>query len=116
MAEKYIMYIISHQSEEGWLGEDDSKDGNRYWSKYYVMFVLRMYYEATGNETVFPVMYKFLHCAYKRMFSTPFGTSWYMPLLTFQYCTNTPLLFCVFGIQVCCKVAGFSFDTTLAFR
>ena len=41
LAYKYVDYIIEHQSSEGWLGLDDDKGGNEYWSKYFVMMVLR---------------------------------------------------------------------------
>ena len=41
MAFKYIDYIISHQADDGWLGLDDDKDGNEYWSKYFMMMILR---------------------------------------------------------------------------
>ncbi len=34
-------YILSHQSSEGWLGPDDSRDGNSYWSKYPMLLALR---------------------------------------------------------------------------
>ena len=91
LAERYIMYIISHRSEDGWLGEDDIKDGNCYWSKYHVLFVLRMYYEATGNETVFPVMFKFLHCAYQRMFTTPLGSTWFVCLSFSLNLSHSPI-------------------------
>lgn len=40
-ARKYVDYILSHQTEDGWLGPDDARDGNQYWSKYLVMFILR---------------------------------------------------------------------------
>ena len=76
MAEKYIWYILGHQTEDGWLGNDDIGDGNCYWSKYPILFTLRMYYEATGNNTVIPAIYKFLHMAYTRMFTRPFGVTW----------------------------------------
>ena len=73
MVEKYTSYILSHQSQSGWLGPDDSKDGNSYWSKYYMLYILAQYYEATGNSTVLPAMFKYLHEAHQRMFQTPPG-------------------------------------------
>ena len=74
--EKYISYILDHQTSDGWLGNDDIGDGNCYWSKYPILLVLRMYYEATGNERVIPAMFKFLHTAYNRMFTKPLGVTW----------------------------------------
>ena len=41
MAYKYVDYILSHQADDGWLGPDDDKDGNQYWSKYFMMMILR---------------------------------------------------------------------------
>lgn len=41
MAYQYVDYILSHQAEDGWLGPDDDKDGNEYWSKYFMMMILR---------------------------------------------------------------------------
>ena len=41
MAFKYIDYIINHQADDGWLGLDDDKSGNQYWSKYFMMMVMR---------------------------------------------------------------------------
>ena len=73
---EYVEYIMAHQTSDGWLGSDDIKDGNCYWSKYFIMFTLRQYYEATGDDSVFPVMFKFLHAAHERMFTIPLGTSW----------------------------------------
>lgn len=40
-ARKYVDYILDHQTDEGWLGADDVHDGNQYWSKYLMMFILR---------------------------------------------------------------------------
>ena len=40
-AQKYIDYILSHQTAEGWLGPDDVHDGNQYWSKYLMMLIMR---------------------------------------------------------------------------
>ena len=73
-----MSYILDHQTDQGWLGADDSKDGNQYWSKFPMLLSLRSYYEATGNSRVIPAMLKFLKEAYKRMFTTPFGITWYM--------------------------------------
>ena len=40
--EKYVKYILDHQMESGWLGPGDNpSDGNRYWSRYNVMNILR---------------------------------------------------------------------------
>ena len=41
MAFKYIDYILSHQAEDGWLGPDDIRDGNAYWSQIPMMLSLR---------------------------------------------------------------------------
>ncbi len=71
--DKYINYIIMHQTDNGWLGLDDSKDGNCYWSKYLMMYVMIQYYEATANETVITTMFKYLHQVHQRMFSIPLG-------------------------------------------
>ena len=38
---KYIDYILTNQTEEGWMGPDDIKDGNMYWSKFPLLFALR---------------------------------------------------------------------------
>jgi hypothetical protein len=76
IVEKYIWYILGHQTSDGWLGEDDIGDGNSYWSKYPILFALRMYFEATANSTILPAMYKFLHTAYQRLFTTPLGVTW----------------------------------------
>ena len=38
---KYFDYILSHQTEEGWVGPDDVKDGNMYWSKFPLLLALR---------------------------------------------------------------------------
>lgn len=76
MVEKYISYILAHQTDSGWLGLDDQQNGNCYWSKYPVMFALRQYYEATGNSSILPAMFKFLHTAHQRMFTIPLGGTW----------------------------------------
>ena len=41
MALKYIDYIISHQTDDGWLGPDDIRDGNAYWAQQPMMFIMR---------------------------------------------------------------------------
>lgn len=41
MAYTYVDYILSHQADDGWLGPDDDKDGNEYWSKYFMMMTFR---------------------------------------------------------------------------
>ena len=41
LVQQYVTYILDHQSDNGWLGPDDSKDGNAYWSKYPMLFALR---------------------------------------------------------------------------
>ena len=41
IAYSYVDYIISHQSEDGWIGLDDDRDGNQYWSKYPMLMALR---------------------------------------------------------------------------
>ena len=41
LVHKYIDYILANQTEEGWLGPDDLKDGNMYWSKFPMLFSLR---------------------------------------------------------------------------
>ena len=76
LVDKYISYILSHQTEGGWLGLDDDRSGNMYWSKYQVMFILRHYYEVTNNDSALTAMFKWLHAARDRMFQTPFGNSW----------------------------------------
>ena len=76
MVEKYISYIMDHQSDDGWLGPDDNKDGNLYWSKYLMMFIFKQYYEATGNTMIISSMFKFLHEVHQRMFSIPLGDTW----------------------------------------
>ena len=75
MVDKYVLYILSHQSNDGWLGPDDSKDGNSYWSKYYMLYIMTQYYEATGNDTVVMAMFKYLHQAHQRLFKVPLGGS-----------------------------------------
>jgi len=74
--DKYISYILVHQTEDGWLGADDIKDGNAYWSKYPMLFTLRQYYEATKNTTVIAAMHRFIKAAHTRMLSLAFGTTW----------------------------------------
>ena len=37
---KYVDYILEHQSSDGWLGPEDDKDGNMYWSKFPMMLAL----------------------------------------------------------------------------
>ena len=37
-AERYVQHIAAYQASSGWLGPDDDKDGNKYWSKSNVMF------------------------------------------------------------------------------
>ena len=66
---------MSHQTDNGWLGLDDSKDGNCYWSKYLMMYILTQYYEATGNNAVITTMFKYLHEVHRRMFTIPMGGS-----------------------------------------
>lgn len=73
---KYISYILAHQTEDGWLGADDIKDGNAYWSKYPLLIALRQYYEATKNTSVIDAMHRFIKTAHTRMFSLPFGYTW----------------------------------------
>ena len=88
MVEKYISYILAHQTDSGWLGLDDQQNGNCYWSKYPVMFALRQYYEATGNSSVLPAMFKFLHTAHQRMFTIPLGGTWYIHTYIYIHAYN----------------------------
>ena len=53
LVNKYVDYILSHQAEDGWLGPDDAKDGNMYWSKFPMLLALRQ---------VLQVQYISLHC------------------------------------------------------
>ena len=49
---KYFDYILSHQTEEGWVGPDDVEDGNMYWSKFPLLLALRQV--STVTELVEP--------------------------------------------------------------
>ena len=71
-----MSYILAHQAADGWLGADDIKDGNAYWSKYPMLFTLRQYYEATQNVTIISAMHRFIKAAHSRMFTLPFGNTW----------------------------------------
>ena len=71
--ERYMNYILTHQSDKGWLGLDDATDGNMYWSKFPMLLSMRMYYEATSDQRVLPAMFRYLKVAYTRMFSVPLG-------------------------------------------
>lgn len=78
MVHKYVDYILAHQSPEGWLGPDDIRDGNAYWSKFPMLLALRQYYEANSSDSrVIPAMLKFLQTAHKRMLQDwPLGNTW----------------------------------------
>ena len=41
LVNKYVDYILTNQKKDGWLGPDDSLDGNMYWSKYPMLLALR---------------------------------------------------------------------------
>ncbi|EGD77577.1 hypothetical protein PTSG_08674 [Salpingoeca rosetta] len=74
-ADKYISYILQHQKPSGWLGPDDDKSGNMYWSRFPVMLSLAMYAEANPSQaaTIGTAMLAFMKEASKRMQSTPFS-------------------------------------------
>lgn len=38
---KYVDYILSNQTEEGWMGPDDIEGGEMYWSKFPLLLALR---------------------------------------------------------------------------
>ncbi|XP_065833436.1 uncharacterized protein [Oscarella lobularis] len=71
---KYLDYILSHQSADGWLGPEDEKDGNMYWSKFPMLFALLQYYEGNSSDSrIIPAIMKFLHVAHQKMFQVPLG-------------------------------------------
>ena len=48
---KYVDFVLSHQTADGWLGLDDIKDGNMYWSKYPMLFALRQVKETVHTHS-----------------------------------------------------------------
>lgn len=72
-ANKYVNYILAHQSDNGWLGPDDDTSGNMYWSKFPALLSLAAYAEAEPKNapTIAAAMLKFMKEAYRRMAKTP---------------------------------------------
>jgi len=51
--ETYMDYILSHQTEDGWLGppdEEASQDGNKWWGRSNVLLAMCMYAEAEPSR------------------------------------------------------------------
>ena len=38
---KYFDYILSHQTDEGWMGPDNVKNGEMYWSKFPLLLAFK---------------------------------------------------------------------------
>ncbi len=63
--QRWMGYILDHQSEDGWLGPvQDTARGRRAhdpWPVFVVLKAMTQYYEATREPRVIPAMLKFLH-------------------------------------------------------
>lgn len=61
-AHRYVTYILDHQTLTGWIGPDDIKNGDEYWSRFPVLLALAAYAEANpANKTqVAAQMYYFV--------------------------------------------------------
>ncbi|ETO02694.1 hypothetical protein RFI_34719 [Reticulomyxa filosa] len=76
-ATKYVTYIMSHQTKEGWLGPDDIMDGNMYWSRFNVLNSFRMYCEGVNNsdpqtcDMLKSSMLKYILNQHERMYVVP---------------------------------------------
>ena len=57
---KYLDYILSHQSADGWLGPEDDKDGNMYWSKFPMLFALLQVQSVSRLKKITTACYFFL--------------------------------------------------------
>lgn len=76
---RYISYIIEHQTSEGWLGPDHpALGGNQYWGRWNVLNAFRMYSEAnsTMEETLKKSILDYMLVQEKRMGSTAYGVTW----------------------------------------
>eukprot|EP01084_Bolivina_argentea_P070770 128688_1 len=75
---KYISYILSHQSSNGWLGTDNISNGNQYWARWNILNAFRMYCEGniTMCATLKTSMLKYILQQEYRMNNISFGNTW----------------------------------------
>lgn len=73
--EKYIDYILDHQTSDGWLGPDSGVQADP-WPRFPLLMALQQYVEAkNGDQKTLQAMYKFLQNLRSRLFQTPLS-SW----------------------------------------
>ena len=58
-AKVWIDALIASQDADGWMGPQPLKESGDAWPNMIMLFVLRSYHEATGDERVLPVMARY---------------------------------------------------------
>jgi len=80
-ADRWVYYILDHQTVDGWLGPDDGfgGPGNTYWTGWNVAASLLQYADAHKNSTIGTrceaAVLKYVECTHTRMLATP-TTTW----------------------------------------
>jgi hypothetical protein len=87
-AKYYIDYILSHQSEDGWLcpTADENRGSYDVWAVFLILKVLVEYYNATGDERIESAVYRALQSLDRHIdYNTLFGwgmTRWFECLIS----------------------------------
>eukprot|EP00730_Choanoeca_flexa_P005004 TRINITY_DN11863_c0_g1_i7.p1 TRINITY_DN11863_c0_g1~~TRINITY_DN11863_c0_g1_i7.p1 ORF type:complete len:804 (+),score=132.67 TRINITY_DN11863_c0_g1_i7:207-2414(+) len=71
--DRYMGYVLSHQAPSGWLGPDDTTNGDQYWGRFDMLLALAAYAEANPDKmgNISKVMLAFMHESSRRMQSVP---------------------------------------------
>ncbi|MBC7326972.1 glycoside hydrolase family 127 protein [bacterium] len=60
-AKRWVEAVLASQEADGYFGPRDNKRNNDLWPNMIMLYVLRSFYEATGDKRVLPFMSKYFH-------------------------------------------------------
>lgn len=71
LRQQYLGYIIDNQDASGWIGPDDLRDGNQYWSRMNIILALIQHWEGSQNASAITCIFNYLGEANRRLATQP---------------------------------------------